>query len=237
MIKKTALYILALPLLFAACKSKCIEDSGIHSSRESVVKPFDEIKLEGPIKLILRQDSSFKVEVGADSNIINLVKADVSGHELRLKLDGSKYCGKDSVIITAGIGDLKKLNVNGAGKVYTSSLINVNDLEMKISGAAKLTLDMNAGKLTTNSEGTASINLTGQAGIHQLKSEGVVELTAFGFVTGVYDLNLTGVAKLKINVLNDLKVKSSGSAEIYYKGNPKNVDQKKSGTAKLEKVI
>ena len=235
--KKTALYALALPLLFAACQSKCIEDLGIHSSRESVVKPFDEIKVSGPIKLLLRQDSSFKINVEADSSIIALVKADVSGHELVLKLDGKKYCGKDSVIITAGIGDLKKMDIKGAVKVYTSSLINVNDLELKSSGAAKLVLEMNAGKLSTKTDGAANINLTGQAGVYQLKSSGVLDVSAFGFVTGVYDLDVEGVGKLKINVLNDLKVKTSGATEIYYKGNPKNVNEKKSGTSKLEKVI
>lgn len=237
MMKKTALCALALPLLFAACQSKCIEDLGIHSSRESVVKPFDEIKVSGPVKLLLRQDSSFKINIEADSSVISLVKAEVSGHELVLKLDGKKYCGKDSVIITAGIGDLKKMDIKGAVKVYTSSLINVNDLELKSSGAAKLVLEMNAGKLSTKTDGAANINLSGQAGVYQLKSSGVIDVSAFGFVTGVYDLDVEGVGKLKINVLNELKVKTSGSTEIYYKGNPKNVNEKKSGTSKLEKVI
>jgi len=234
---KTALYFLALPLLFAACKSKCVEDLGIHSSREIIVNPFDEIKVSGPIKLIMRQDSSFKVVVDADSNIIGKIKADVSGHELSLKLDAKDYCGKDSIIISAGIGALKKLSGEGATRIYTSSPINVGELQMNLSGATKVSMDINAGKLTaTQDDGAANIDLRGQAGTFKLKTQGAVTLDAFSFVTGVYDVDIEGVAKLKINVLNDLKVKSTGATEIFYKGSPKNIDEKKSGTYKLERV-
>ncbi|HEY0177979.1 MAG TPA: hypothetical protein VGC08_16470, partial [Pedobacter sp.] len=56
MMKKTIIYLLALPVLFAACKSKCVQDLGIHATRDYTVKPFDEIKVSGPIRLMLRQD-------------------------------------------------------------------------------------------------------------------------------------------------------------------------------------
>jgi len=45
-----------------------------------------------------------------------------------------------------------------------------------------------------------------------------------------------GVTKMKINVLNGLKVKSSGSTDISYKGSPEKLEEKKSGTYKLTKV-
>lgn len=234
---KTALYLIALPLLFAGCKSKCIEDLGIHATREAVVKPFDEIKVSGPIKLIMRQDSSFKVVIEADSSIIDKVTAEVSGHELNLKLDAKQYCGKDSIIISAGIGDLKKLSGEGATRIYTSSAINVNDLALNLSGATKVVMDVHAGKLTTTvNDGPASIDLNGQAGTHVVKSKGSLSMNAFAFITGVYDLDLEGTAKMKINALNDLKIKTSGAVEIFYKGSPKNIKEKQSGTYKLEKV-
>lgn len=234
--KKIALYAFAIPLLFAACKSKCVEDSGIHLSRELSVKPYDEIKVSGPVKLLLRQDSSYKISISADSNVLELVKAEVSGHELTLKLDPERYCGTDSIVVTAGIGDLRKLKISEAVKVSTTSKINLNDLTVEMSGATALRLDVNTGKLTLNNDGVASVNLVGQAGVNQLKSKGAIDLQAFDFVTGVYDIDIEGAGKSNINVLNDLKVKTTGATEIYYKGNPKNVEEKKSGVAKLQKV-
>lgn len=236
MMKKQLLCLLVLPVLFTACKSKCVEDLGILSTRDLALKPFDEITVKGPVRLVMRQDSSYKVNVQSDSAVIDMVKVEVSGHELQVKLDAKQYCGKDSIIVSAGIGDLKKLKAEGAAHIYTSSLINVNDLEMNLSGATMLMLQMNAGKLTTNTDGAANIVLLGQAGAHELKSKGAIQMTAFDFVTGISDLNVEGVAKLKINVLNELKINSTGSADISYKGNPRKLDEKKTGTYKLEKV-
>ncbi|QNK64473.1 DUF2807 domain-containing protein [Pedobacter sp. PAMC26386] len=236
MMKKLFLYSLALPLFFTACETKCVEDSGLRSTKELTVKPYNEIVVSGPVKLILRQDSSFKVSIQADSNVINLITAEVNKNGLAIELDTKKYCGKDSVVISAGIGELKTLDVKGASHVYTSSRINVNDLDIKSSGATLINLELNAAKLTTTAEGEAHINLIGQAGVHQVKSKGVIQMNAFDFITGIYDLNVEGVGKLNINVLNELKAKTSGATTIYYKGNPKKVDEDKSGVAKLEKV-
>lgn len=237
MMNKTALYLIALPLLFAGCKSKCVEDLGIHATREAVVKPFDEISVSGPIKLILRQDSSFKVLIEADSSIIDKVSAEVSGHELNLKLDAKAYCGKDSIIVSAGVGDLKKISGEGATRIYTSSTLNVNELALNLSGATRVVMDLNTGKLTTTlKDGAASIDLNGQAGQHKVKSKGAITMNAFTFITGVYELDLEGTAKMKVNALNDLKIKTSGAVEIFYKGSPKNIEEKQSGTYKLEKV-
>ena len=69
-----------------------------------------------------------------------------------------------------------------------------------------------------------------------MSTQGTATIEAFNLAAGVYELEVTGSAKANINVLNKLSVKTEGSSEVYYKGNPKDVKEKKSGAAKLEKV-
>lgn len=227
---------LAAAISFAGCSSKCIEDSGNHIVKDMTVTPFDEIEIDGPVKLVLRQDSSFKVDVSADSSIMDKIKTTVSGDKFKVSLDPMTYCGSDSIVIHAGIGALTNIKAAGASKVYSEGPLHVGDIEMKLSGATELNLNLYAGKVKTNSDGAARLTLTGQAGAHELDSKGVLELNAFDFVVAQYDIEIQGTGKSNINVLNDLKVNTSGSSTIYYKGNPKNVSDKKSGTSKLEKV-
>lgn len=236
MINKTALYLFLLPVIFAGCKSKCVDDLGIHVTRDRQLKPFNEIGVSGPLRLVMRQDSSFKVSVTADSAAIDLVSAVVKGDRLELSMDKSKYCGKDSVIINAGIGALKKITAKGAGHIYTSSAIHVGELELDLSGATQLMMEVNAAKLITSTDGAASLTFIGQTGSHQLKIKGALQMNAFAFVAGGYDINSQGVSKLQINVLNDLKIKTSGSSDISYKGSPKNISENKNGTYKLTNV-
>lgn len=236
-LRNSGIYLLiGTSALLFSCSSKCIEDSGKHLIKDAKVKPFDEIEISGPIKLVLKQDSSFAIKISADSNIIEEIKPDVSGHTLKVSLDPMKYCGTDSIIIHAGIGALKVIKASGSSKVYSEGKIYLGDLDLDLKGAPDLNLNMNAANVKTEVDGAAKLTLTGQAGSHEVESKGVLNLDAFTFVVGAYDLDIEGTGKSNINVLNDLKVNTSGASEIYYKGSPKNVSEKKSGTAKLEKV-
>ncbi|WP_316788003.1 head GIN domain-containing protein [Pedobacter frigoris] len=234
--KKISIIALALPVFAAACTSECIEDSGKNIHIESVVKNFDQIKVEGAIKLVLKQDSTYSIRIEADSNIMKHITADVSGKELKVKLDDSKYCGSDSIVVYAGIGELKKINADGAVKIVGDGRIYGNDVDFKFAGTSDVNLDLSVAKLVTKIDGNGLLTLRGQSGVHDLDTKGTAKVNAFDFVSGVYDIDVDGIGKANINVLNELKVRTSGSSEIYYKGNPKKVDEKKSGATKLEKV-
>lgn len=236
MMKNLALIALLIPVLFAGCQTSCIEDSGRTVTRTVSLKNFDKIKVKGTIKLILVQDSSYKVQVDADSNIITYVKADVSGSELTIKLDHDNYCGTDSIVVHAGIGELKKLELDGTIAVAGEGRIYAGDIDLSFAGTSDVALDLNAARVNTGIEGVGKIALVGQAGTHELKIRGTAMVDAFNFVVGVCHVETDGTAKANLNVLNELKVNTSGSSEIYYKGNPKKVEEKKSGATKLEKV-
>jgi len=226
----------ALLVLFAGCTSKCIEDSGNRIKKSAVLKNFDEIDLSGAFKVVLRQDSSYAVKIEADSNVINSVKVDVSGDELRIQMDEGIYCGTDSIVIQIGIGELKTLKTAGSVSIRTDGHIYANDVVLNFSDSSNISLVMNAGKVTTHMDGTNTLSLQGQAGVHELYCKGTATVNAFDFTAGVYNLEVTGSAKANINVLNELNVKTEGASEVYYKGNPQKVKEKKSGAAKLEKV-
>lgn len=233
---KKLIIAIALPVLLAGCSSNCIEDSGKSTDFGSVVKHFDEIKVEGIIKLVLKQDSSYSIMIRADSAILKHIRADVNGRELSLRLEDGKYCGSDSIVVYAGIGELRKLDTDGAVKVEGEGRIYANDLNLELTGTSDVNLDLSVSKLTTKIDGIGTLRLSGQAGMHDLSTKGTAKVEAFNFISGVYDINVDGIGKANINVLNELKVKTSGSSEVYYKGNPNQVDEKKSGAAKLEKV-
>lgn len=228
--------IFAVAIILSGCSTKCIEDSGNHIVKDITVSPFNEIAVDGPVKLVLRQDSSFKISISADSSIVDQIKTSVSGETFKVEMDPMKYCGTDSIIIHAGIGALTEIKASGASKIFSDGALHLADIEMELSGTTETNLNIYAGKLKTKSDGAARLTLSGQAGVHELNSKGMLELNAFDFVVAQYDINIEGTGKSNINVLNDLKVKTSGASSIFYKGNPKNVSDKKSGTSKLEKV-
>ncbi|MHA4895071.1 head GIN domain-containing protein [Pedobacter sp. PWIIR3] len=234
--KKLFAIVLFIPVLLAGCSSGCIEDSGVHIAKGLTVKPFDKIDVSGAMKLVLKQDSTYAIKIEADSNLMEYIKVDVSGSELKLDMKKGQYCGTDSIVIYAGIGELKKLSAAGAVDVRSEGAIYAKDVSMSLAGASNASLSLNAANLITTIDGVGKLKLAGQAGTHKLTTTGSAEIDAFNFASGVYDISITGTGKANINVLNELKVKTEGSSEVYYKGNPSSIDEKKTGAAKLEKV-
>jgi len=234
--KQLSLFLLALSLLFTACNTKCVEDSGIRIERAQQMEAFEKLEIRGPIKVILQQDSSYKVRIAADSNIIEDVKASVGSKTLKLKLDPEKYCGKDSVIVYAGINNLTSIRLENESTLASSTLLHLRDVELILNDNTVVDMELTTGKMTTTVDGTSKITLRGQAGEHNLKSTGALTLDAFDFVTAKISLNTEGVVKANINVLNDLNLETTGTSDVHYKGSPKNINKKKAGTAILEKV-
>ena len=236
MMNKLTYLLLALPLMFSACKTNCVEDAGIRVEREEAFKEFDKLEVRGPIKVIIRQDTSYKVRITADSNIVEDVKASVSSGTLKLKLDPEKYCGSDTIVVYAGVKYLKDIRLEPGSNIASSGLLNLKDVELTLNGDTEADLELTAIKMVTSVDGTAKITLRGQAGAHELKSTGSLTLDAFDFIVAKYDLNVEGLNKANINVLNDLNIETTGNSEIFYKGSPQNINKKKTGNAKLEKV-
>ena len=234
--KQTIAPLFAFLVLLTSCKSKCIEDSGNHIEKNTVVKNFNKLDISGAFKIILMQDSTFGVNIATDSNLMSAVKVDVSGDELRIKMDEGSYCGSDSIVIKIGLGELTEIKTDGSVDIRTEGHIYADEVKLNFAGSSDIVLALNAGKLTTHMEGAGKLALTGQTGVHELYTQGTVSIDAFDFVAGVYSLDITGSAKANINVLNELNVKTEGASEVYYKGSPAKVNEKKSGAAKLEKV-
>lgn len=234
--KKSAFLFLFVSICFAACKNECIEDSGQHVDQKDTVKAFDKIEVSGAIILVLKQDSSYAIKAESDANLLQQLKIDVSGSKLIVKMKEGQYCGKDSLHVEAGIGQLKELNVSGSVKVRSEGRIYADVVKLSASGSNDIGLDLNAAGLTSTLDGVTTLTLSGQAGSHQLTISGNADVRAFDFTAGTYSIDVAGSAKANINVLNELNVKTEGSSDIHYKGNPQKVNEKKSGAATLERV-
>jgi hypothetical protein len=88
----------------------------------------------------------------------------------------------------------------------------------------------------TKASGSSEIRLKGQAGSHEVDLSGSGKVEAVDFEVGNYRINTSGSSQLRINVLNDLQVNSSGSSDIAYRGNPKRINNDKSGSSSLQRI-
>ncbi|WP_129715700.1 head GIN domain-containing protein [Pedobacter sp. SYP-B3415] len=225
-----------LLLFIAACNHDCLEEDGNRINKDISLPDFNSLKLVGPLDVNLIQDSTHKIKITAGEQVMGHVKTEVSGRRLTVRLN-RELCGAGRVAVYIGVSDITGIEVNGSVHLNNEGTLQLKDLALDYSGHVSSALRLNAANVKTKLEGRGTLSFMGQAGSHDIRMQGSAELLAYDFTVGRYKIESDGVAKSNINVLNELKVNTSGSSEIYYKGSPGKVDEKKSGTAKLERVL
>ena len=237
--KKTGLAIAVIACaslsIISSCKLVCTHGSGKIITEQRKANDFSKIDISGAYKIHLKQDSSLSISISGDDNLLKYVSTSVDGDKLTIKTTKT-ICLDDSLVVNIGIRKLEELKSSGAVEVSSTGKITTGDLNIHLSGATKVNLDLNAANVNSHGSGVSELNLTGQAATHQVEFSGVGKINAFDFVVGEYTINSSGATHCKINVLKTLNIHSSGASEIRYKGSPSTINNNKSGASSVEKV-
>ena len=223
-------------ILLSACNMDCEKGSGHEAKVTRKVGAFTKIDVSGGFKLTLKQDSSSNITVSADDNLLELIKTEIHGDELRISTGKKNICSELPMEITIGVKDLKAIDASGAVEIKTDGLLVAKDIKFDLSGSTKLNMDMNAGNVQTQGSGATEINLRGQASSHSIDLSGAGKVYALDFVVGNYNISTTGATECNINVLHELNVESTGASSIKYRGNPDNVNNHKTGASSITKI-
>lgn len=220
----------------SSCMINCVHGSG-HQATENrrITSDFTRLEVSGGFKVVLKQDSSGKITLTADDNILKYIKTKNEDGTLQI-FTHKNICNGGSMTVTIGVKNLEAIRASGATDISADGKLICKDIEFHFSGMSKLDLNLNAASVTVETSGTSELNLHGQASSGHVETSGMIQMHAFDFVVSDYDISTSGASHCEINVLHSLHVSSSGASEIKYKGNPADVSNDKSGASSLEKV-
>lgn len=174
-----------------------------------------------------------KLEVRVSAEKLNGIAVAGSGDvELKngLKTDNLK-------IAVAGSGDISgnsisctdlDISIAGSGDINSSD-ITCNDLQVSVAGSGDMKLNNVTANFTRASvagSGTAILSGSTQ------EAEGSGDLLASDFVAKKASASVAGSGDIKCHATDFLKVRTSGSGSVGYKGNPE-LDYPKKGLYKL----
>jgi hypothetical protein len=221
--------------LLPSCRFHCVKGSGNLTTQNIKLDKFSKVYIEGGYKVVLKQDSSYKVSIEADDNLQQYIHAESDGGELHIH-SRKNMCSSGEIIVNIGVGNLEELRGTGAVDFSSDGKLNTGDLKIRLTGPNKVDLDLVAANVTTEATGASEITLKGQATSNKVNLMGTVQISALDFVVGSYDIHATGSSHCEINVLNSLDVNTTGASEIQYRGNPSHVNSSKTGASTLTKV-
>jgi hypothetical protein len=239
--------LVTLLMILASISGIFAQDKGsddvIRQDRE--LGSFDAINVGCAINLFLSQGEVQKVTVETNENLQNKLKTKVNNGELILSCDNVRNATKMNVYVTAV--NINKLDANGAAVVKGETLIKSDNFNLIASGAAKVTLNLDAKSFyneasgasketlgltaetaSTEVSGASSVKMTGTAIEHKTEVSGAGNLKAIEFVTDNTDAEVSGAGNASVMARKQLKVDLSGAGTLTYFDNS---DVKKIGKA------
>jgi hypothetical protein len=218
----------------SSCVFDCVHGSGSQATENRKLTDFSRIDISGGFKVILKQDSSLSLKITADDNLLKYIKTAVNGGKLRI-YTRRNICNSGEMTLNIGVRNLEEIKASGGIEVLGDGKITTQDMHFRLSGATKVTMELNAANVTTTGRGSTELNLKGQATSHNIEMSGSSKVNALDFVVGNCDIQTSGVGDSKVNVLHALNINSAGASDVKYRGNP-SVTEHKAGASSVEKI-
>ncbi len=223
--------------VFASCFndfSRRIDGNGNIITVTRNLSSFEKVSSSGSFNIEIINDSTVsKVEIEAESNIIDVLQTEVRGNELEIEF-------KDNVCITTHktirikvfTKKLSGISLSGSGNINTQAFTG-DDFDARLSGSGDFTFDFTGKSIDYSISGSGTMTAKGKVTTQEIKVSGSGEIDALDLESENADIDISGSGKAKIFATKTLKAEISGSGDVYYKGTPA-ITTSISGSGKLK---
>jgi hypothetical protein len=174
---------------------------------------FHSVDLMAHAEVYLVEGGAQNVRIVADDNIIDHVMTTVSAGVLIINADAT-YDSAHGVKIYLDMTDVRSLQLTGVG------IIDATNIDSSDNVRATLT-------------GVGTISLSGVADTFDGTNAGVGTINAENLTTRRNTIVLSGIGDCRVTFTEQLNVTISGLGDVYYAGDPANVNATITGTGQL----
>ena len=241
-IPSTLVAVLTVLVLLSGCTTTGL---GGLVTEEKNFTDFTHVEVEGSFEVEITQSDSFSTTISADSNFFDYVAVAKEGETLRIYLNprhtftdftlqaktlkakitmpvlhGLQLSGASKGTITGFKSPQDfNLNVSGASSLAMED-IEVDDAEFEVSGASKVTGNMDASDTRFKVSGASKVELVGSANNMTLNASGASKVNLTDFLLENAYVNLSGAGEATLNIKGRLDSVLSDASRLYFLGNP-----------------
>lgn len=211
-----------------------VTGSGKVVSEERKAGYFNAVKVSSGIDVYLTQGQKESITVEADDNIHEYIVTEVRDNTLKVYSKAIiRKAEAKKVYVT--IKDVKKISASSAGDVYGETLIKADELSLSASSAGDIKLKVEVTRLKCRISSSGDINLKGTADELEANLNSAGDLKAYDLKTRIADVSTSSAGDAWITVTEKLRARASSAGDIYYKGNPQQVDAHSSSAGGIHK--
>jgi len=195
--------------------------TGNFVKEERTVSNFTKLDVGGAFKIYLSQGDQEKLVIDADKDEMEEIVTEVIGNKLKIytKSGWGNRFHEMSIYLT--FKNLEYIGFSGAVEVVGENALTFTDLEMNVSGAAEIDLEMKAERFEAEFSGASELDFRGTCKTGYIELSGASEINAEGLEFQDLNIEVSGASEAKVWATGSLSIDASGASDIKYKGSPK----------------
>ncbi len=220
---------------------KRIKGNGNMTTIERSVGDYDEVSVSGWFDVDLVAGTEGELTIKGEENLLEYIKTEVKDGKLVIKvrkgvnLQPSSWKKDMGIYITVPVEEINGVSLSGSGDIVGKTTLKADDFRTSMSGSGDISLSVEANTIDASMSGSGDINLSGSTGSFEVSISGSGDIKAYELEADVVDATVSGSADIKVTAKEMLKARVSGSGDIHYRGNPKKIDTKTSGSGDISK--
>tara|TARA_R110002124_G_scaffold79337_7_gene211096 strand:+ start:14015 stop:14677 length:663 start_codon:yes stop_codon:yes gene_type:complete len=188
---------------------------------------FTKIEVGQGIQLYITQDDNLSLVVKADENLHKLIRTEVKNGVLKISSKRNIRRAKSKKIYLSA-PNINAIKATSGSDVVTENTIKADIFEAHVSSGADARIDVNADTVNSSSSSGADLRIKGTANYYTAKASSGASIRAYGLESKNATVKVSSGADIDVHATESLTAKASSGGDIDYRGNPKNVDKKKS---------
>ncbi|CAM4195468.1 head GIN domain-containing protein [Zobellia roscoffensis] len=229
--------VLSLVLVTCSCSAqwgKSIRGNGNVVSLERNVEDYEAIAVSGWFDIDLVSGSEGELTIKGEENLLEYIITEVENGKLVIKVQKGvnlkPSLRNNSILIKVPVESIDALSLSGSGDIVGRTTLKTPRLKTSMSGSGDITLDVDTDTMVATMSGSGDMNLSGNTRDFEATISGSGDIKAYDLIADNVEATVSGSADIKVTANEKLKARVSGSGDINYRGNPKKVDTKTSGS-------
>lgn len=237
--KKAAFLFVIISVALASCViegwDQRISGNGNVIEEERSVTGFTGVHVSTGIDVYLSQGSDFSVTVEADENLIEVILTELKGDMLVVKTDRVNIRRARSKKVHVTLPELTELKISSAGDCEGQSTFTCQDLQLGISSAGDLSLEVEADRITLDISSSGDARIAGSTDVLDVSLSSAGDLHAYDLIARKVDVNVSSAGDARVHATEEISMTASSAGNIYYRGDARVVHSRSSSAGDIIK--
>ena len=198
------------------------------------VASFDAVSSSGSFDVVVVKGKEIKITIEGEKNIIPFIETEVLGNTLKINFQKNINIKTTKRLrVTVAYQSLKSVTLGGSGNILGKNLFKADNFNVSVAGSGNVNIKVDANSVHASIGGSGNIDLEGKSNEFTCSIAGSGSIRAYELKTDEVHANIAGSGSIKTTVKTKIKAKLVGSGSVYYKGNPKYINNKSVGSGSI----